>query len=443
VGAPDLAKLAALVAVALALRLAVVAATPGLELYGDQEVYAAEAAQILAGETTDAYRGPGYPAFLAASQGLFGRGDVAPRVGNAIAGALLVAVFFALVRAIATPRAAWIAAIALAVYPRAVFLPAYLFAENLYALLLVFGLWMALRASEGDRRASAIAAGIALGLGVLTREMLLAFVPVVALVLVVARSPLALRERAIRAALLVAAVAAVVAPWTLRNHRVHGTWMLVGYSDGTPWFEGNYLAPTPMDVFRERVSRTNRYIEEAERAGVEPEARRVAIANERLQQDAWEAIRARQPAWIFEKLATNLPRALRPNVKNEVLIGRWPMPPERQSEVARALLLALFLPAHVLLLVLGPIGLAQWRLAGAAILPLLYLGFSLAVHVAANAAHYRFEYPYEWVLLAGVAIALDGGLPKTRARRIAALAGVAIAVGSQLVLRDVWMSGFW
>jgi len=119
------------------------------------------------------------------------------------------------------------------------------------------------------------------------------------------------------------------------------------------------------------------------------------------------------------------------------------MPPERQSEVARALLLALFLPAHVLLLVLGPIGLAQWRLAGAAILPLLYLGFSLAVHVAANAAHYRFEYPYEWVLLAGVAIALDGGLPKTRARRIAALAGVAIAVGSQLVLRDVWMSGFW
>ena len=74
------------VASGLAIRLALVAVTPGLELYGDQRVYFAEAAQILSGERTAGYRGPGYPAFVAACQWLLGEGAVAPRIGNALAG---------------------------------------------------------------------------------------------------------------------------------------------------------------------------------------------------------------------------------------------------------------------------------------------------------------------------------------------------------------------
>jgi len=435
----ELRILALVVALGLALRLALVAAAHGVELYGDQAVYAAEAAQILAGVPTDAYRGPGYPAFLAAWQWLFGEGPGAPRVGNALAGGLAIVVFWALLRELFAPRAALIGAGLLAFYPRALFMPVYLFAENTYCLLLMSGIWMAIRAAGRGRRAAALAAGLAFGLGILTREMLVYFVPVAAGVLLLFGEH-ARRERALRAALLVATAAAVVLPWTIRNHRVHDAFVLVGYSDGIPLFEGNYPAPPPA-VLEKRFALTRQYTEEARLAGIEDPVRQRKFANDRLREDAWRAIRERQPGWILEKLAWNGPRIFRPNVLREVLLGKWPMPPERQESLARVLLFGLFLPAHVLLLSLGAVGLAHWRLAGAAVLPLLHLGYSVAIHLIANAAHFRFEAPYEWVLLAGVALTLDRGLPRTRSRRLVALLLLVLAIAPQLTLRDAWLSG--
>jgi hypothetical protein len=241
--------------------------------------------------------------------------------------------------------------------------------------------------------------------------------------------------------LLLVTTLAIVLPWTIRNYQVHGDFVLIGYSDGIALFEGNYLAESPMAVFRERVSLSNQYIAEADGAGIDGFDRQNKIMNDRIQQDGMRAIRERQPMWIFEKIATNVPRILRPNVQNEVLIGKWPMTPERQRQLSKTLLLTFFLPVHVLLLLLGPIGLAWWRIRSPAVLPLLYLAFSFAIHIAANAAHFRFEYPYEWVLIAGAAVTLDRGLPGTALRRAVALALVAVAIGSQFAIPDIWRSG--
>jgi len=437
----DLLWLSLLFGAGLAVRLALVAATSGLELYGDQKVYFAEAAQILAGERTAGYRGPGYPAFVAACQWLMGEGAMAARVGNALAGGLLIPVFWASMRSIFSPRAAWLGAGVLAFYPRSVFMPVYLFAENTYCLLLLFGIWMAVRATEDGSRAKCLAAGVAFGLGALTREMLLYFVPVVAIVMLLS-SRLATRDRVLRTALFVAATAAVVLPWTIRNYSVHQQLVWVGFSDGVPWFEGNYVAETPLAVSRKRVELANRYIAEADRAGVEGADRKDKIMNDRLKEDAWKAIRERQPAWIFEKIAYNVPRILRPNVRNEVLLGKWPISPEQQKQRSRLLLFTVFLPVHVLLLLLGSIGLAHWRVASPGFLPVLYLCFSFLVHIVTNAAHFRFEYPYEWVLIAGAAATLDRGLPRTTVRRLVAIALVGIAIVSQLEIPDIWRSGF-
>lgn len=353
----------------------------------------------------------------------------------------MIVVFWALMRSIFSPRAALIGAGLLAFYPRAVFMPVYLFAENTYALLLVSGIWMAIRATQGGGRATCLAAGVAFGMGALTRELLLYFVPVVAVVSLVA-SRLETRERILRTTLLVVATLAVVLPWTVRNYAVHQQFVLVGFSDGIPWFEGNYVAESPRAVFEERVRRANRYIAEAAAAGVEGADRRDQRMNERIKEDAWEAIRERQPTWIFEKIAYNVPRILRPNVRNEVLLGKWPMTPEQQRQRSQILLFAVFLPVHVLLLLLGPIGLTHWRVRSAGFLPVLYLAFSFLVHIVTNAAHFRFEYPYEWVLLAGAAVTLDRGLPRTAARRLVAVALVGIAIGSQFAIPDIWRSGF-
>jgi hypothetical protein len=278
-------------------------------------------------------------------------------------------------------------------------------------------------------------------LGALTRELLLYFVPVVAVVSWIA-SRLATRERILRTAMLVAATLVVVLPWTVRNYAVHQHFVLIGFSDGIPWFEGNYAAETPRAVFEERVRRANRYIAEAAAAGVEGADRRDRWMNDRIKDDAWTAIRERQPTWIFEKIAYNVPRILRPNVRNEVLLGQWPMTPEQQRRRSQILLFAVFLPVHVLLLLLGPIGLAHWPVRSAGFLPVLYLGFSFLVHIVTNAAHFRFEYPYVWVLLAGAAVTLDRGLPGTARRRLVAVALVGIAIGSQFAIPDIWRSGF-
>ncbi len=436
----DLLWLSLIFGIGLALRLTLVAATPGLELYGDQRVYFAEAAQMLGGERTAGYRGPGYPAFIAACQWLMGEGPVAARVGNALAGGLLIPAFWALMRSIFSPRAAWIGAGVLAFYPRAVVMPVYLFAENTYCLLLLFAIWMTIRATEGGSRATCVAAGVTFGLGALTREMLLYFVPVVAVVMLVS-SRIVTRERVLRTALLVAASAAVVLPWTMRNYAVHGQLVWVGFSDGIPWFEGNYVAETPLAVFEKRVELANRYIAEADRAGVEGADRKDKVMNDRIKEDAWKAIRERQPAWIFEKIAYNVPRILRPNVRNEVLLGKWPMSSEQQKRLSTVLLFSVFLPVHVLLLLLGSIGLSHWRVASPGFLPVLYLCFSFLVHIVTNAAHFRFEYPYEWVLIAGAAVTLDRGLPRTTTRRLVAIALLGIAIASQLAIPDIWRSG--
>jgi hypothetical protein len=225
----------------------------------DEREYLALAASVSAGrgfiypaghETGTAQqfgRAPGYPLFLAA----IGVADAEPaatpanvKIAQAIVGAAGVWVIGLIARRAAGPVAGFAAAAIAAVYPPLVWICAYALSEALYstvALVAVLLLDMAVervgRAAGGSVVQSgaglSVAAGLAAGAAILVRPAMLFFVPLAVVWLGV-------RRRFALAALFAAAAVLTVAPWTVRNLRVHHRFVLVASEGGVTFWTGNH-----------------------------------------------------------------------------------------------------------------------------------------------------------------------------------------------------------
>jgi 4-amino-4-deoxy-L-arabinose transferase-like glycosyltransferase len=155
-------------------------------------------------------------------------------------------------------------------------------------ILALLVLWWLSRSNLAARD-SAMAAGLLFGLAILTRETLLYFTPLAALWL--ARREARARPRAV---LFLAAVVLVVAPWTYRNYVVTHALVPVATSGSLNLWQGNT-----------RLSRDEVY----RRSDAVRGPGHVRVAQRRYQQRmAVQAILARQPWWVFEKLASEMPR---------------------------------------------------------------------------------------------------------------------------------------
>jgi hypothetical protein len=149
----------------------------------------------------------------------------------------------------------------------------------------------------------AATSGLALGAAVLTREMMLYFLPVVLVWMLVPEVrphvPDVRRHagRAVRdAVLLVAVVAVVVLPWTARNYALHRRVVLVSTLQ---WFAialGNLLPESNWVFAKGPTSQFRR-----EYLAIPDELQREAFARE----IALQAIRSEQPGWIFKKIGRN------------------------------------------------------------------------------------------------------------------------------------------
>jgi 4-amino-4-deoxy-L-arabinose transferase-like glycosyltransferase len=188
-------------------------------------------------------RAPGYPAFLAA----IGAGAVADRdsspvrvkIVQSVLGACTVWLIGLIARRAAGARAGAAAAVLAAIYPSLVWSPAYVLSETLYSFLaLAAALVLQIAFDRSDATPSAggsvaVAAGALVGGAVLVRPAMLLFIPL-ALVW------LWWRGRAVLALALLAAILAVVGPWTLRNQRVYGRFVLVASEGGVTFWTGNH-----------------------------------------------------------------------------------------------------------------------------------------------------------------------------------------------------------
>lgn len=191
-------------------------------------------------------RAPGYPAFLALL-GVTSGGASTPtrvKVVQSILGTIGVLLLASLSREAAGDRAAAICAWLAAVYPPLVWMPAYVLSEALYLpLALVCALLLAIAASD-DRPAGttgtarihlhpSVTAGLAAGAGALVRPGMLVFLPIAALWLA--------RRRRISLALAFGIAATlVIAPWTVRNLRHYGRFVLIASEGGVTFWTGNH-----------------------------------------------------------------------------------------------------------------------------------------------------------------------------------------------------------
>jgi 4-amino-4-deoxy-L-arabinose transferase-like glycosyltransferase len=184
------------------------------------------------------YQPPLYTVFLAAVLGVSGHSATAVKLAQILLSTLTAGLVFLLGTAWLGPRRGLVAGTLCALYPTLIAFSHYLWSETLFVFLLTLAFWLVTRTRELPTWGEALAAGLVLGLGILTRGMLLLFVPVI-----VAWLAWIHRERGrdafVRAAAVALVAAAVVLPWTVRSSTMHGGLVVVDTNGSFNVWRGN------------------------------------------------------------------------------------------------------------------------------------------------------------------------------------------------------------
>ena len=411
-------RLALLTLAALAVRLAFVVLEPATHPVGDERTWTDWALNLCSPRVHYSplrihliFYPPVYPYFLAVLYGLTGTFETA-RWTQATIGALLVpAVGLAGARAL-SPRAGLWAAAVTALYPELVWFSVHFWSETLFMVLLWWGIERLLAADTSGRLGVAVSAGLLWGLAILTRETVLYFVPLAALWLATRAAPGA----RLRAGVFLVAALVVVAPWTYRNWLEFQAFVPVSTAGGQNLFQGNALIDRDVtyqmvDAVQGRVAQYHY----AMRMGL-------------------EAIRDRQPWWLFEKLRDEMPRFWEADSLVLVHIKRGAYGP-----VAPALALAValvVLAPYVLVLALFALGLTRLTWSRPAVLLVGFLAYYNLLHIVTHGfARYRLPVMPVVFLIAGVGWTAwrQGELARMSGRARATAAAVAAMLALILI----------
>ena len=252
------------VLVALCVRLAVLWLARDAEPWNDQITYVQRAEDLLDGKGytgsyqswvqnpgerqlhtleryPGAYQAPGYSAFMALVMGLLGRDDQWVKLVQVLLGAASAWLVYRLGRGFVGHRAALVGAWFFALDPTLVSFTHYLFNETLFIFLLLAGLCIVVSSRDGWRWTSALAAGAIFAAASYVKSSALYLLPLLATWYVLWN-----REQWRRALsfVLLASLAwgACVAPWAIRNTRVHGGFVLMDSSGPYNLWRGNQPA---------------------------------------------------------------------------------------------------------------------------------------------------------------------------------------------------------
>jgi len=309
-----------------------------------------------------AFRTPGYPAFLALGMWIGGESARAVRLVQAFFTALLPLLVFVLARRYVGPRPALAAAAFSAVYPYFVYTGVILLSDSIFAVLLL-GVMLGLAGLGARPRPTvAIMTGLLTGLTVLVRPSFLLFIPFWAAgSFVFGRCR---RSVLLNGAVAVAAMAAAMSPWVVRNWQATGRFIPTATTFGVTLYDG--LSPTATGASDQRFS------ERPEWQGMDP-----------IQRDRRWARMAVD--WARHNPGRTLELA---GIKFLRFWSPWPNAPQLSAWWMKAASVAVVVPLFVLIVV----GLCRWPSAGwrsALFLlgPLIY--FTLVHMIVVSSIRYR------------------------------------------------------
>ncbi len=266
--------LALLLGVALALRIAwalAVDVDPRREVQFDMTWYDLAANSIALGRGISNFDGtptalwpPGYPALMAPLYAIFDADLRAPKIANAVLGALTCLVTFALGKRLFGPRVGLAAAWILALYPGHIFFSALILSELAFTLLMTLVVWLFAVWNEREPAVGPlhwVAFGALVGVACLFRGMALAYLVVPAAVWWLRERPR--RTAVVRTSFALVGMLLAIAPWTLRNYIKLGSPVLIATSLGRSLghaghYPGASGTPTLAD-FRYRLNFENRF----------------------------------------------------------------------------------------------------------------------------------------------------------------------------------------
>ena len=405
-----------LTAAGLLVRVVFLLIEPATAPVADETVWTAWGAQVLTSPEVSfsplrfrlIFHPPLYPYFIGASYALFGSLQ-AVKALQAVVGALLVPAVGGVGRWALGPKEGLIAAALTAFYPELVWFSVHFWAETLFLTLLWWGFERMLAADKKGSVATAALAGLLWGLATLTRETLLYFVPLAALWLAF-RKPRAFS----RGGAFLAAALLTVAPWTWRNYVVYDAFVPVSTAGALNLFQGN--APLSRQEVYDQYWAVHGRIE------------KYRFAREK----GLEAIWARQPTWMFEKLREEMPNFWEADSQPLIHVKRGAYGDVRP--VVAATLAVLVLLPYLVLLAFFVAGLARLRLERAPLLLVGFLAYYNLIHVATHGyARYRLPVLPVLFLVAGAAWAAGRSLPALSRPRKAVAAGTALVLVLSLI----------
>ena len=228
----------------LSLRVGVLIAVP-IDQHSDSLWYYARGVALASGQgyseagVTTAYWPPGWPGFLGLAFWLFGPSPIIGQIANLTFSIMIFFISLSLGTAIFADRIVGRLAVAiLTIYPNQIGYVPVLATEIFYTALLLAALVIVVRG--GHSVATPALAGLVFGLATLTNAQTL-YLPafLFAAWWFSAGGRLRLLPCLTRAAVVYAAMALVIVPWTVRNYLVFGEFVLISTNGGGTLLSGN------------------------------------------------------------------------------------------------------------------------------------------------------------------------------------------------------------
>lgn len=230
-------------AVYLLPRLAVVVLLP-IDQYSDNLWYFNRGVALAHGQgysqggIPTAYWPPGWPGVLGAFFSLFGPSPLVGQIANLVFAALTFPLALRVSAILFADEAVGrLTVLLLAIYPNQIAYVPVLGTEVFYTAALLLAVFLLLR---GETSLRFVLSGLIFGIATLTKAQTL-FIPAVLLGVwwLTARAPARLISAVCRAAVVYAAMAVVILPWTARNYTIFGEFVLISTNGGGTLLSGN------------------------------------------------------------------------------------------------------------------------------------------------------------------------------------------------------------
>ena len=185
-------------------------------------------------------RPPLYPSMVAMTFKLFGVNNyIAICVVQAILSVFTMATTHRIASLLSGPWAGAIAATIVGVYPSLLAFNCLLLSETLFTTLLTTAIYFSVKLQGTSKARFAIALGICLGLGALTRSILYVCAPPVLFFLMLTGHG-SIKQRFLHTLTAFAFCSAIIAPWSYRNTTIQKTFVIVDVMGGRNVMMGNY-----------------------------------------------------------------------------------------------------------------------------------------------------------------------------------------------------------